>query len=77
MRKNGNTKNIQESITAILFATVVIGSILAVVTPITVGYDSSISTISFVQPLSGIDGDTSGWSNSDSMVNLGTDNWSL
>jgi hypothetical protein len=34
-------------------------------------------TIRFVQPLAGLDGDTSGWSTSDSMVNLGTDTWSL
>jgi len=74
MKKNRNAKNIQKSITAILFAAVVIGSLLAVVTPICV---ADVSTISFVQPLSGVDGDTSGWSTTDSMVNLGTDNWSL
>lgn len=74
MRKNWNAKNIQKSITAILFATVVIGSILAVVTPIC---GADVSTISFVQPLSGADGDTSGWSTGDNIVNLGTDNWSL
>ncbi|MCD6468348.1 MAG: PKD domain-containing protein [Thermoplasmata archaeon] len=34
-------------------------------------------TISFVQPLVGVDGDTSGWSNGNNMVNLGTDMWSL
>ena len=33
--------------------------------------------LSFVQPLQGIDGDTSGWSTGDNVVNLGTSNWSL
>jgi uncharacterized repeat protein (TIGR01451 family) len=74
MRKNWNTKNIQKSITPILFTAVVIGSLFAVVTPICV---ADVSTISFVQPLSGVDGDTSEWSTTDSMVNFGTDNWSL
>jgi len=38
---------------------------------------SLCSEISFVQPLIGVDGDTSGWSTGDNMVNLGTNTWSL
>ncbi|RLG55630.1 MAG: hypothetical protein DRN88_05405, partial [Candidatus Hydrothermarchaeota archaeon] len=79
MRKNWNryTKNIQKNITAILLRAVVVGSILAAIAPIGVGSGGGVSTISFVQPLSGVDGDTSGWSTDDTMVNLGTNNWSL
>jgi hypothetical protein len=33
--------------------------------------------ISFVQPLSNVDPDTSGWSNGDNMVNLNTNHWDL
>jgi len=39
--------------------------------------ESPCSRVSFVQPLTGVDGDTSGWSTGDGMVNLGTNTWSL
>jgi len=38
---------------------------------------SLCSEISFVQPLTGVDGDTSGWSMNDTEKNLGTNTWSL
>ena len=47
------------------------------------GGDMSVITVtsgdvvSFVQPLSGVDGDTSGWSTDDTVVNLGVSSWSL
>lgn len=38
---------------------------------------ASADTISFVQPLQGVDGNTSGWSNNNTTVNLGVNNWGL
>lgn len=79
MRKNRNTK-IEKSIIRILFATVMIGSILAAVAlaPITVAAD--VYTISFLyeDSFAGVDPPTDDWSTDDSMVLLPNGGyWSL